>query len=340
MVEYIDWCSDMLRFAVFLFLLSQNAVHSSAQTFTDRSDLLPAGNSGSVYGAAVVDIDGDGRTDLFGPGRVLLRRSAGFEEVLIDAEDAPLGAVFGDVDGDGLPEGLILYVFDPDVYRYHSAREMFVPIPQGGIDVGSGFELAMGSLLLDYDNDGALDVFIGNDGGTDLLFQGQGDGTFVNVSNLLPVLPRTNYGAHAADYDRDGDIDIYLGICPVVENILYRNDGAGGFAEVAADAGLNDDRESWGVFWFDFDNDGWLDVCVTNHNSSEGLFRNQGDGTFTDVATAAGIAGPTDEKTWNLTAADFDNDGWVDVFVANEPQASRLSHNDWDGTFSDVTASS
>ncbi|MCH7640227.1 MAG: VCBS repeat-containing protein, partial [Bacteroidetes bacterium] len=215
---------------------------------------------------------------------------------------------------------------------------MFVPIPNGGINLGSSFGFAQGSLLLDYDNDGALDVFIGDDGDTDHLFQGLGDGTFVDASSLLPPVPRNDYGAQAADYDRDGDTDIYIGICPEIENILYRNDGAGGFAEVGVDVGLNDGRSSWGVFWLDFDNDGWLDVFVANTDQNDGLFRNQGDGTFVDVAAAAGIAGPTNEGSWNVTAADFDNDGWIDVFVANDPADSRLFHNNGNATFSDITA--
>ncbi len=328
----------MLRFAAFSVLLLL-VDPGFAQTFTDRSDLLPSGSSGIFEGAALMDVDGDGRTDLSGPSRLLLRREMGFEARPISG-DSPLGSIFGDIDRDGHSEALVLYAFEPNLRTYHHAREIYLPIPGGGIDVGSGFVLVQGSLLLDYDNDGNLDVFIGHDGGMDMLFRGLGDGTFVNASYLLPTDFQTDYGAHAADFDRDGDVDIYVGICPANENLLYRNDGVGGFSEVAASVGLADVRSSWGVTWFDFDNDGWLDVFVANHSGgSDGLFRNQGNGTFVDVAATAGIAGPTNEDTWAATTADFDNDGWIDVFVANNPQASRFYHNNGNGTFLDMTTS-
>lgn len=319
---------------------------AQAQTFTDVSDLLPERPIAGFAGAAVVDVDGDGRTDVVYPGEPFLQRSDGFEGVPFPRveEFPPIGAIFGDIDGDGQREVYALYAFEPDILRYQLARKQFRPIPGSGLD--ATVSLVQGSILLDYDRDGALDALLGNDGGIDILFRGRGDGTFDDVSDeTLPQIERGDYGMMAADYDRDGDTDVYVGLCfGDTENVLYQN-GGDAFGEAAGAAGVDDPRASWGVVWFDYDNDGWLDLYVANMPDAFGgdpsgqntLFRNNGDGTFTDVAVAAGVAGPVSEASWTATAADFDNDGWLDLFVANDPEPSRLFRNNADGTFSDIT---
>ncbi|MEM1044102.1 MAG: FG-GAP-like repeat-containing protein [Bacteroidota bacterium] len=327
----------------FAALCSPLAVHG--QTFTDVSDLLPASSQPNGDGAAVADIDNDGRFDLAGPREIYLRRDEGFSVIPLRG-NVPIGSVFGDVDNDGRPEAFVLDGFAPFIDAYDLARESLRPL-DGGISTGPDLSLTQGSILFDYDRDGALDALIGNDGGVDILFRGDGDGTFTDVSDeTMPQIERGDYGMMAADYDRDGDDDVYVGLCfGVLENLLYRNDN-GVFSEVALSADVADARASWGVVWFDFDNDGWLDLFVANmptsqsSDGSNGLFRNNGDGTFTDVAAAAGVAGPADESGWNATVADFDNDGWQDLFVANQPGPSRLYRNNADGTFSDITAES
>jgi len=328
------------------FLAACLVATAQAQTFTDVSDLLPERPISGFAGAAVVDVDGDGRTDVVYPGEPFLQRSDGFEGVPFPRveENPAIGAVFGDVDGEGQREAFAFFAFEPDILRYQLAREQFRPIPGSGID--AMVFLVQGSILLDYDRDGALDALLGNDGGIDFLFRGRGDGTFDDVSDeTLPQIERGDYGMMAADYDRDGDTDVYVGLCfGDTENVLYQN-GGDAFGEAAGAAGVDDPRASWGVVWFDYDNDGWLDLYVANMPDAFGgdpsgqntLFRNNGDGTFTDVAVAAGVAGPVSEASWTATAADFDNDGWLDLFVANDPEPSRLFRNNADGTFSDIT---
>ncbi len=335
----------LLRLALLTVLLSVLPAH--AQTFTDVSDLLPDEVTDSGFllgGASIVDIDGDGRTDLARLNTLLIQRLSGFEPVPIPSR-LPLGAVFADVDKDGRSEALVLDANSPDIYEYGLARETLTPLPgAGGLNVGNAVALTQGSVLLDYDRDGKLDVLIGNDGPVDLLFRGLGNGRFRNVSaEALPQIQEGDYGMMSADYDRDGDDDVYVGICTFgQENLLYRNDNAA-FSEAAASAGVTDDRRSWGVFWFDFDNDGWLDLFVANMENQNGgvgesgLYRNNTDGTFSDIAAEAGVAGSPTEDSWSATVADFDNDGWQDLFVVNRPEPSRLYRNNADGTFSDIT---
>lgn len=327
---------------LFLVVALALAPAAFAQTFTDASDLLPPGGGFCACGAAIADVDGDGYMDLISGDYLALQRSGGVEVVsLEDISELAFGSVYGDVDEDGRLDVLLLDALEPALFQYQPARESLAPHPGGGIDVGDDFNITQGSILFDYDRDGMLDVLIGNDGGIDLLFRGLGAGAFDDVSaTTLPQIERGDYGMMAADYDRDGDDDVYVGICQgVTENLLYRNDGAA-FTEDVLATGTADPRASWGVVWFDFDNDGWLDLFVANMtpgSGANGLFRSEGDGTFTDVAAAAGVAGPTNEDSWNATAADFDNDGWVDLFVANQPGPSRLYRNDGDGTFTEIT---
>ncbi len=254
-------------FVTAVFLL---ALPAQAQTFTDVSDLLPPRTFTGFAGAAMVDADGDGRTDIARSNELFLQREGEFTSVSYNGEfggDFPLGSVFGDVAGDGRPEVFVLYANEPDLLRYDPARETLAPIPGGGLDVR--VPLVQGSILFDYDRDGLLDALIGNDGGIDVLFRGLGKGRFENTSSILPQLSRGDYGMMAADYDRDGDTDVYVGLCAgVTENLLYRNDG-GAFTEVAAAAGVDDPGQGWGVVWLDYDNDGWADLFVANKSGSE-----------------------------------------------------------------------
>lgn len=328
---------------------------SRAQTFTKYSPPFPAG---SAIGVTIADLDGDGRIDILADTRRAYRWRNGTFSIVpyrFPSDYRASGVLVGDSDGDGLPNLAILDLFEPSMAEYDLARSVVRRVSGTGITV-SDF-ITMGSTWLDYDGDGALDLFFGNDAGPDYLFCNDGDGAFEDVSGAtLPSLERGTYGAASADFDRDGDPDIYIGLCtpvsPLGNNLLYRNDD-GTFAEAGGEAGVSDEKQSWGVVWLDFDNDGWLDLFVANMASNpedlpgfNTLYRNERDGTFTDVSEAAGIAGFSYESSWSAGAADFDNDGWIDFFVSNgtsiagDPVVpSRLYRNNGDGTFTDMAVS-
>jgi len=178
------------------------------------------------------------------------------------------------------------------------------------------------------------------------------------------------YGMGAAwgDYDNDGDLDLY--VTAFGDNTLYRNQGNGTFHDVTTEAGVQDSRFSAGCSWADYDHDGDLDLYVCNYvdfvfrESDRGLkvrsskvdepytlnpssypaqpnslFRNKGDGTFEEVAVLAGVANPSG-KGLSASWVDMDNDGWVDLYVANDVSENGVFRNRGDGTFEDVGPSS
>lgn len=233
-----------------------------------------------------------------------------------------------------------------------------------------------GAAWLDYDGDGWLDLLIVNgskiehiERGGDLmaaLYRNQRNGKFTDVTKASG-LTRTGWGmgACAADYDNDGHADVYL--TGYGANVLYRNRGDGTFADVTARAGVEETRWSTGCAWGDYDRDGWLDLYVANYvaldvrktptrgvNSfcqymgmdvlcgprglpaaSDRLFRNNGDGTFTDVSQQAGIAGSA-FYGFQVMFSDLDDDGWPDIYVANDSTPNFCFRNNRDGTFTDI----
>ena len=230
--------------------------------------------------------------------------------------------------------------------------------------------LGAGTVMLDVDGDSWQDLLFVNS--TDLpltdksettaaLYRNNGNGTFTNITaNSGLNIPIYGIGGTAADYNNDGHTDIYL--TAVGPNHLFRGQGDGTFVDVTTEAGVGDDRFSTSALWFDYDNDGAVDLFVGNYvdwnidndlfcsldgerksyctpESYSGqrptLYRNLGDGTFADVTATAGLDDPS-LKALGVTMFDHDNDGWIDLFVANDTEPDRLYHNQRNGTFEDI----
>jgi hypothetical protein len=231
--------------------------------------------------------------------------------------------------------------------------------------------MVAGAAALDYDNDGCYDIFFTNGAAIpglrktgpefhNRLFRNQCDGTFSDVTRQAGVAGEGySMAAATADFDNDGYTDIF--VAGVYRNLLYRNLGDGRFANVTAQAGIT--SAMWGISagWLDYDNDGRLDLFISNYvawdpatepacgspehrfychpNVYRGLpnqlYRNNGDGTFTDVSEASGIARHIG-KGMGVAFSDFDLDGFTDVFVANDSVRSFLFHNQGDGTFREI----
>ena len=254
----------------------------------------------------------------------------------------------------------------------HSAGKRSSLLPE---DVGSGAAFA------DYNSDGHIDLYIVNNPGPihaeitktspgNVLYRNNGDGTFTDVTVEAGVGDRGyGMGCVFGDYDNDGDLDLY--VTNYEQNVLYRNNGDGTFADVTEEAGVGDTRWGTGAAFGDYDNDGDLDLYVPNYidhdldklvqdqktsmqygqsvprilnpHSFEPqdnvLYRNNGDGTFTDVTAELGVES-SGGRSLQAIFTDFDLDGDLELYVANDLSPNFLYRNDGDGTFTDISDAS
>jgi hypothetical protein len=238
-----------------------------------------------------------------------------------------------------------------------------------------------GVAVLDYDDDGWLDVFVVNgtvlegfprgNAPTNHLYRNQHDGTFRDVTAAAGLAQSGwGQGACAGDYDNDGHDDLFVTYWG--QNHLYRNRGNGTFEDVTVSAGLGNAKPRWGAgcAFLDFDRDGRLDVFAANYidfdlasapvpesglcrykglpvacgppglpGGKNVLYRNTGKGTFEDVSERAGITRASGTYGLGVSTLDFNDDGWVDLYVANDSNPSALYLNNRDGTFKDIGVS-
>jgi ASPIC and UnbV/FG-GAP-like repeat len=195
----------------------------------------------------------------------------------------------------------------------------------------------------DFNNDGNEDVFVSNHKSPPSLFRNNGNGTFTDIRAVSGITSNGDrHGAAWGDYNNDGNLDLFITIGGDHGNAvgtktdqLYRNNGNGTFTDVTALSGVdNHFGRGRSVNWVDFNNDGYLDLFIKNWQTPNVLYRNNGDGTFTDVASSAGIAdAPGQVSSW----ADYDNDGYMDLFITSGAK-DQLWRNNGDGTFTEVTS--
>jgi enediyne biosynthesis protein E4 len=230
-------------------------------------------------------------------------------------------------------------------------------------------EFGPGVCVADFDGDGWQDIYFVN--GRDLynrgisvsnaLYRNNGDGTFTDVTEKARV-PGTGYGLGCVwgDFNNDGFPDLF--VTQYGRNVLYRNNGNGTFTDVTDKAGVAGTESGAfhsGATFFDYDRDGWLDLYVGSYvalgdkrycqlgdvlsscapseyrGSPDALYHNNRDGTFTNVTSAAKIYQP-EGKNLSVAAADYDDDGWPDLFVANDGLNAYLYHNERNGTFKEM----
>ncbi len=205
-----------------------------------------------------------------------------------------------------------------------------------------GINTARGVSVVDENGDGCADVMYTTDTGVQL-FRSNCDGTFSNVTAAAGLSgPMGGWTAGWADYDADGDLDVYVA-SNEANDVLYRNDG-GSYVDVTVAAGVSNERGSTGAAWADYDMDGDLDLFVSarfgtqaNNELTDRLYRNNGNGTFTDVAIAAGVGDDAFRQTFMGVWFDYDNDRDQDLYLSVDFGTDVLFENNGDGTFTDVS---
>jgi len=246
----------------------------------------------------------------------------------------------------------------------------------GSRQLGSLLEgTGAGCVWFDYNNDGLPDLYVVNGRPLDdsvhpfplkdkpstpphnHLYRNDGNGRFTDVTTKAGLAPDMySVAVTAADYDNDGFVDLL--VTGYGRTILYHNDGNGHFTDATAKAGINVDGWAISSTWLDYDRDGCLDLFIGRYvkfdpkyrafyaadnypgpldyeGDTNRLYHNNCDGTFTDVTDKSGIGGYTG-RTMGVVAADFDNDGWPDIYVANDKTENFLFHNKHDGTFEET----
>ncbi len=318
-------------------------------------------------------------TDIAPSAGITFRHTNGKSGRYYFLETVASGGGFIDYDGDDdldvyLLNGAAIPGFVPDrplssaLYRNDGDGSFTDVTGQAGVGNADGY--GMGLAVADYDNDGDDDLFVTNYG-ANVLYRNEGDGTFRDVTDqanlTVPRDPTFSTSAAFLDYDRDGHLDLY--VCVYVEfdfetnkrcvrdgiqsycgpdiyegaaDLLYRNNGDGTFSDVSAEAGIaNPEGKGLGVVGGDYDGDGWTDIFVANDLTPDFLYRNNGDGTFTDQALLAGVAYGEDgvaRAGMGVDFGDYDRDGSPDVYVTNfSLEPNSLHRNNGNGTFTETT---
>lgn len=354
-------------------------------TFADVTEPAGVGDREWGMGVAVADVDNNGYDDLYvtnyGPNRLYLNLGNGtFRECAaasgVAGEEWSSSAAFGDYDLDG---DVDLYVanyleFDPNALpddsqlcRYRGIRVQCGPRGMAATgdrffenrgngrfaeaSTSSGIGTApnaygLGVIWADYDNDGDQDIYVANDSTANYLFQNNGDKTFSEVALLVGVALSANgseqagMGVDFGDYDNNGSLDLAVTNFSDDYNALYRNDGDGLFLDVSYKAGLAEPtwaKLSWGIQFADLDLDGDLDIVIADghvypevdrhdfglrYRQPNSAFLNNGDGSFRPVGPLPGT--PNAESSRGLAIGDINNDGALDVLIANLDAAPTL----------------
>jgi hypothetical protein len=308
-------------------------------TFTDVTDKAGVAGiaSGTMFhgGATFFDYDRDGRLDLYVGGYITLDK------------DSPRYCDFVDIRTNCPPS---VYKGSPAILYHNNGDGTFTDVTSAaGIYQPDGKNLSVAAA--DYDDDGWPDIFVANDGVNAYLYHNEHNGTFTEVG-LLAGMALTGRGKTMAamcmslgDYDNDGHFDLYISDFQKSSDHIWHNDGKGNFEEVSDQAGITVPTYnvlSFGGGFFDYDNDGWLDLFIANghvypeveqsaqktaYKQINSLFHNDGKGKFVEVTKSSGDGFQTPYVGRGAAFADFDNDGNVDVVVANNGDPPLLLHN-------------
>jgi len=348
------------KYLIFWILILISGSIYSQTYFTNVESGAPVTDPGKSYGNSFTDVNGDGYEDIFicnsyddQPNVLYLNQGDGtfvVDQGILNQESAQsLSASWGDYDNDGDSD---LYVSNvgaeaPQNFFYTNNGDGTFTKETTGI-MTTDLHWSISCSWVDYDNDGWLDMFVANFTGPNDLYHNNGDGSFTAITTGEIVTENwASFGCTWADYDNDGWQDLfvannYFDTLPAQNNSLFHNNGDGTFTKILDGEIVNDAVESHGASWGDYNNDGWVDLFLTNHDWNENeknfLYQNNGDGTFTRILDLALEA--DENTTMGSTWLDANSDGYLDLYYANTRSGMRqngLFINNGDGTFTQNT---
>ena len=306
-------------------------------TFTDVTNKAGVGDPRWSTGAAFLDYDNDGKLDLF------VSNYVDFDLDHLPEFGKGRTCQFKGVPVQCGPRGL---PGAGDSLYHNNGDGTFTDVSKkAGVSDPNGY-YGLGVICSDFDEDGYVDIFVANDSTPNFLYHNNGDGTFKEIGFTSGTAVNESgseqgcMGVTVGDYDRDGKLDLFITNFDEEYNILYHNDGHNAFTDVSYTAKLAEvslPYVGWGTKFFDYDNDGWLDLFVVNghaypqrdhYRQRELLHHNNRDGTFSEVAAQMGATLMQERVGRGAAFGDIDNDGDIDIVVNDLDGSPQLLRND------------
>jgi len=306
-------------------------------TFTDVTQKAGVSDPRFSTGAAFLDYDNDGKLDLF------VTNYVGFDMNNLPTFGEGPTCQFKGVPVQCGPRGL---PGAGDSLFHNNGDGTFTDVSKkAGVADSRGY-YGLDVVGSDFDGDGLIDIFVANDSTPNFLYHNNGNGTFSEIGFESGTALDKNgneqgcMGVTLGDYDHDGLLDLFITNFDDEHNVLYRNAGKGSFVDVSYEAGvgmISLPYVGWGTKFFDYDNDGWVDLFVANghaypqrdrYRQRKLLHRNNRDGTFSEVAAQSGSALMEERASRGTAFGDIDNDGDVDIVVNDLDGAPQLLRND------------